>query len=163
MLVVDPCFRGVERPQGEGEDREAGGVQLQGPERFNPPAQGCRTEQEGRSRVSVVQGIPAESSNYSHNPTPCKVGSPALSCVDYLGRTPLHYAALVGDGDHGLYDWLVEEGADTAATDQVETVIAVPGTDRSIQEGRTAQECFEEPRATNKNPDNLMEVPDAPR
>ena len=32
-----------------------------------------------------------------------------------------------------------------------------------MQEGRTAEECFEEPRVTNQNPGKLMEVPDAPR
>ena len=52
-------------------------------------------------------------------PTLIKVGSTALSCADYLGRTPLHYAALVADADHSLYNWLVEQGADTTATDKV--------------------------------------------
>ena len=48
-----------------------------------------------------------------------QIGSEVLTCEDYLGRTPLHYAALVGDTDHSLYNWLVEKGSDTTIKDKV--------------------------------------------
>ena len=38
-----------------------------------------------------------------------KGGVDNLGCADCEGRTPLHYAALVGEQAAGLYDWLVEQ------------------------------------------------------
>ena len=77
----------------------------------------------------------------------------SLSCADCEGRTPLHYAALVGEQAQGLYDWLVEQGAEVAAKDKA---------------GRTAEECLgqqqqEEESQAWERADSLMEVPEAPR
>ena len=45
------------------------------------------------------------------------VGNKALSCREYLGRTPLHYSALVSEADRDIYEWLVELGAQTDIKD----------------------------------------------
>ena len=57
------------------------------------------------------------------------VGSEALNNKEYLGRTPLHYSALVTDSDRSLYDWLVEQGAETDVKDS---------------EGKTPEDYLEE-------------------
>ena len=74
-------------------------------------------------------------------------GPEALSCREYLGRTPLHYSALVSDEDRSFYDWLVEQGGDVELLDT---------------EGRTPQEYLEE-KSSQIVKGKLMEVPDAPR
>ena len=75
-----------------------------------------------------------------------KGGVDNLACADCEGRTPLHYAALVGDQAEGLYEWLVEQGADPRIEDK---------------QGRTAEECKgeaeEEAQAWDRQ-DSLMEV-----
>ena len=72
-----------------------------------------------------------------------------LQAGDYLGRTPLHYAALsVSQSDRGLYDWLLEAGAEAAAQDSA---------------GKTAADYLEEEGAAAKLRGKLMEVPEAPR
>lgn len=73
-----------------------------------------------------------------------------LQCEDYQGRRPLHYAALaVTQSDRGLYDWLVEAGAEVGARDS---------------EGKTAGDYLEEEGgASAKLRGKLMEVPEAPR
>ena len=91
-----------------------------------------------------------------------KGGVDNLGCADCEGRTPLHYAALVGEQAAGLYDWLVEQvgwgflgcffhwlfdqGADPAIQDK---------------QGRSALECKgeaeEEAQAWDRQ-DSLMEV-----
>ena len=84
-----------------------------------------------------------------------KAGAASLAAADCEGRTPLHYAALVGgqEGSEAVYDWLVEQGADTEVTDK---------------QGRTPAECRgqggqEEEAAAWDRQDSLMEVPEAPR
>ena len=73
-----------------------------------------------------------------------------LQSGDYLGRRPLHYAALaVTESDRGLYDLLLEAGAEVAARDS---------------EGKTAEDYLEEQGgASAKLRGKLMEVPEAPR
>ena len=73
-----------------------------------------------------------------------------LQSGDYRGRRPLHYAALVGtEADRGLYDRLLEAGAEVAARDS---------------EGKTAEDYLEQQGgASAKLRGKLMEVPEAPR
>ena len=75
-------------------------------------------------------------------------GDTALSCTEYLGRTPLHYSALVTEADRDIYDWLVELGADTTVTDS---------------EGKTPEDYLEEKSSTQNLKGKLMELPEAPR
>lgn len=76
------------------------------------------------------------------------VGSEALNNKEYLGRTPLHYSALVTDSDRSLYDWLVEQGAETDVKDS---------------EGKTPEDYLEETSSPQNLKGKLMEVPEAPR
>ena len=79
------------------------------------------------------------------------VGSEALNSKEYLGRTPLHYCALVTNSenfDRSLYDWLVEQGADTDVKDS---------------EGKTPEDYLEETSSPQNLKGKLMEVPEAPR
>ena len=71
----------------------------------------------------------------------------ALSSKEYLGRTPLHYSALVSDGDRDLYELLVDKGADTDIKDS---------------EGHTPEDYLKE-KSSQIGEGKLMEVPDAPR
>ena len=75
-------------------------------------------------------------------------GDTALTCTEYLGRTPLHYSALVTDGDRDIYDWLVELGADASVTDS---------------EGKTPEDYLQEKSSTPNLQGKLMELPEAPR
>ena len=49
----------------------------------------------------------------------CQGGERALSCQDWEGRSPLHYAALSGDTQQELYTWLIQQGAPTNLKDKV--------------------------------------------
>ena len=94
-----------------------------------------------------------------------KGGVDNLGCADCEGRTPLHYAALVGEQAAGLYDWLVE---------QVGCLLSLlpgwiihwmvdQGADPTLpdKQGRSAEECKgeaeEEAQAWDRQ-DSLMEV-----
>jgi hypothetical protein len=46
-------------------------------------------------------------------------GERNLWCQDWEGRSPLHYAALSGDPQHQLYNWLIQQGAPTNLKDKV--------------------------------------------
>jgi hypothetical protein len=47
-------------------------------------------------------------------------GERNLWCQDWEGRSPLHYAALSGDPQQGLYTWLIQQGAPTNLKDKVQ-------------------------------------------
>ena len=72
-----------------------------------------------------------------------------LQSCDYLGRSPLHYAALTAaQSDRGLYERLLEAGAQAKAQDS---------------EGKTAEDYLAEDGGSAKLRGKLMEVPEAPR
>ena len=76
-----------------------------------------------------------------------RAAPPDLAAEDWLGRAPLHYAALLSDPDHALYTRLVEAGADPSAADQ---------------QGRTAEQYLElemSPQDTAR----LLELPEEAR
>ena len=75
------------------------------------------------------------------------VGESALSTKEYLGRTPLHYSALVSEGDRGVYELLVDKGSDTDIKDS---------------EGHTPEDYLQD-NSSQIGEGKLMEVPEAPR
>ena len=91
-----------------------------------------------------------------------KGGVDNLGCADCEGRTPLHYAALVGEQAAGLYDWLVEQ-VGWGFLGWFNHWLFDQGADPSLQDkqGRSALECKgeaeEEAQAWDRQ-DSLMEV-----
>ena len=91
-----------------------------------------------------------------------KGGVDNLGCADCEGRTPLHYAALVGEQAAGLYDWLVEQ-VGWGFLGCFFHWLFDQGADPSLQDkqGRSALECKgeaeEEAQAWDRQ-DSLMEV-----